>query len=77
MQVWLQDFAWSEASKPAKLAQRADHAVGLHERQLLSDSPIFCFETALIAHRAPQVGFACCCCWTPMCLPVKLPLSND
>ena len=51
--MWLQDFVWAEADKADRLAQRADYAVGSHERQLLSESPMFCLETALCAHRAP------------------------
>ena len=51
LQVYLQEFAWTEAQKPEALAQRADHAVQPAERALLSQEPLFCFQTALALHR--------------------------
>ena len=44
MQVWLQEFAWTEADKPVKVAARA--AMVPHHRQLASE-PILCFETMM------------------------------
>ena len=44
MQVWEQEFAWTEAEKPVKLAARALTVPGDHH---LNKQPIFCFETMM------------------------------
>ena len=44
MQIWLQEFAWSEKGRRAKLKAREQMAD--HVPHLLTE-PIFCFETAV------------------------------
>ena len=44
MQVWEQEFAWTERDKPIKLAARALTVPNDHE---LNRQPIFCFETMM------------------------------
>lgn len=56
-QVWLQDFAWTEADTPARLERRASNAVGPAERQLLAEAPLFCFETGLKLLRWSQLAY--------------------
>ena len=51
VQVWLQDFAWTEKQKPAQLKQRVAQAKGEHERLILEQAPLFCVETAICLHR--------------------------
>ena len=63
LQVWLQDIAWSEEQKPARLAKRAAYAEGPAERALLEHSSMFCFETALIALRWCQLAYLGAPCW--------------
>ena len=46
MQVFLQEFCWSEEAKSGAIAQRAEHAQHAHERALLTREPMFCFQTA-------------------------------
>ena len=43
-QVWEQEFAWTEADKPVKLAARALTVPG---NDKLNRQPIFCFETMM------------------------------
>ena len=50
-QVYLQEFAWTEETKAAAVARRADHAVHAAERSLLTAEPMFCFQTAVALHR--------------------------
>lgn len=50
MQVWLSEFAWTEASLQKTLAGRNAHAQNEHERAALLQQPMFCFETALKLH---------------------------
>eukprot|EP00891_Asterochloris_glomerata_P003520 jgi/Astpho2/3520/Aster-06433 len=45
LQIWLQMFAWSEATKPRVLWQRATG--GSHQRSLMEREPLFCMETAI------------------------------
>ena len=51
VQVYLQELAWTEENKPACVARRADHAAHAAERSLLTEAPMFCFQTALALHR--------------------------
>ena len=50
LQVWLQEFAWSEGSQAQQTARRNAHAQGQREAALLAAQPMFCFETALKLH---------------------------
>ena len=43
-QVWLQEFAWTEADKPVKLQARS---VMVPDNPKLARQPIFCFETMM------------------------------
>ena len=56
MQVWLQEFAWTEKSKPTYVAVRNQevHQPGQEQDQQAHDvqdeleaEPMFCFETAI------------------------------
>ena len=51
LQVYLQEYAWTEEQKPGAVADRADHAAHAAERSLLTREPMFCFQTALALHR--------------------------
>ena len=44
MQVWHQEFAWTEADKPVKLAARS---AMVPDNPKLARQPIFCFETMM------------------------------
>ena len=44
LQVWLQEFAWTEADKPVKLEARS---VMVPDNAKLAQQPIFCFETMM------------------------------
>ncbi len=44
IQVWEQEFAWTAADKPIKVAARARTVPGDHK---LNKQPIFCFETMM------------------------------
>ena len=44
IQVWEQEFAWTAANKPIKVAARALTVPGDHK---LNKQPIFCFETMM------------------------------
>jgi len=46
LQEWMQLFAWTEHSKPAKHAERKSH-MPPQQQLLLNEHPIFCFETAI------------------------------
>lgn len=48
-QVWLQQFAWTEAEKPGKLADRCEHVTNPASAASLDEEPMFCVETALKA----------------------------
>ncbi len=48
-QVWLQQFAWTEGEKPAKLADRCEHVTNPDSAASLDEEPMFCMETALKA----------------------------
>ena len=50
-QVYLQEYAWTEAQKAGAVAQRAEHAAHPAERALLIQEPMFCFQTAVALHR--------------------------
>ena len=43
-QTWEQEFAWTEADKPLKLAAKA---LAVPHDSKLSQAPIFCFETMM------------------------------
>ena len=43
-QVWQQEFAWTEADKPIKLAARA---LAVPDNVALNRRPMFCFETMM------------------------------
>lgn len=44
LQVWQQEFAWTEEDKPIKLAARA---LAVPDNQALLKRPMFCFETMM------------------------------
>ena len=44
LQVWLQEFAWTEGDKPVKLEARS---VMVPNNDKLKHEPIFCFETMM------------------------------
>ena len=44
LQVWLQEFAWTEADKPVKLEARS---VMVPDNPKLAQEPMFCFETMM------------------------------
>ena len=44
LQIWEQEFAWTEGDKPIKLAARA---LTVPEGSSLNQQPIFCFETMM------------------------------
>ena len=44
LQVWLQEFAWTEADKPVKLEARS---VMVPDNPSLARQPMFCFETMM------------------------------
>jgi len=44
LQVWHQEFAWTEADKPVKLAARS---AMVPADPKLAKQPIFCFETMM------------------------------
>ena len=44
IQVWLQEFAWTEADKPIKLQARS---IMVPNNPKLARQPIFCFQTML------------------------------
>ncbi len=48
-QVWLQQFAWTEAQKTERLAERLTRLTGPAAAEALAAEPMFCFETALKA----------------------------
>ena len=48
-QVWLQQFAWTEAEKPGRLADRCEHRRTPGAAASLAEEPMFCMETALKA----------------------------
>jgi len=48
-QVWLQQFAWTEAEKPGRLADRCEHMTCPASAASLDEEPMFCVETALKA----------------------------
>ena len=48
-QVWLQQFAWTEAEKPNRLADRCEHVTCPASAASLDEEPMFCLETALKA----------------------------
>ncbi|KAK9799340.1 hypothetical protein WJX73_007370 [Symbiochloris irregularis] len=50
IQVWLQDFAWTEDEVQDKIAQRVGRAMGTHEAEELAAEPMFCIETAVKLH---------------------------
>ena len=49
VQVWLQQFAWTEGEKPGKLADRCEHMTNPDSAASLDEEPMFCMETALKA----------------------------
>ena len=44
VQIWEQEFAWTEADKPMKLAART---LTVPDSDKLNGQPIFCFETMM------------------------------
>ena len=57
MQVWLQDFAWTEEEAPERLSQRKLRGQGMHDVQRLAAEPIFCIETALKLHHWSSLAY--------------------
>ena len=57
VQVWLQEFAWTEAELQPKLAERLSQAQGPMETKRLEAEPMFCLETALKLHRCLPPDF--------------------
>jgi hypothetical protein len=50
LQVWLQEFAWTEEERESQLRQRASSlraGSDAHAAAELAHEPLFCFETAL------------------------------
>ena len=67
-QVWLQEFAWTEADKPVKLEARATM---VPDNPKLAKQPIFCFQTMMnllywscyvYDHSKVQEQYLCPCC---------------
>ncbi|KAK9804066.1 hypothetical protein WJX73_001449 [Symbiochloris irregularis] len=50
IQVWLQDFAWTEEEVEDKIQQRVARGNGANEVEELAAEPIFCIETAIKLH---------------------------
>lgn len=48
-QLWLQEFAWTEAEKAERLEVRSSgaQASSQHAKSELKKEPMFCFETAM------------------------------
>ena len=46
LQVWLQEFAWSEKEKPSKLAIR-NGSMAIEDRAVIDKEPMFCMETMM------------------------------
>ena len=68
LQVWLQEFAWTEANKPVKLEARSTM---VPDNPNLAQQPIFCFETMMnllywscyvYDHNKVQEQYLCPCC---------------
>ena len=57
-QLWLQEAAWTEAEKPARLATRMERARSREEQQHIAQQPMFCVETALKLHRWSQLAYS-------------------
>ena len=74
MQVYLQEFAWTEEQKSDAIAQRADHAQHAEERALLTTEPMFCFQTAVALHRWSCLTYMSepCSCNFPMFVVILL-----
>ena len=47
VQVWLQEFAWTEEEKAERLSIRSSSGVCPDTNDGLSKEPMFCFETAM------------------------------
>jgi hypothetical protein len=48
VQVWLQEFAWTEAEKLRRLKERSSNLrVTSIVREAVDKEPMFCFETAI------------------------------
>ena len=47
MQVWLQEFAWTEEEKPRKLARRNTSGPAGVEESDIAKEPMFCVETMM------------------------------
>lgn len=64
LQVWLQEFAWTEEEKAAKLAQRGSVAGSISTS--LQNEPMFCFGTAVKlfywSHLVYDIKEVCCTC---------------
>ena len=63
LQVWLQEFAWTEADLPRKRAERASSLPpgAASSAAQLSREPMFCIEVRFTRR--------CCCTMGPVCLP--------
>lgn len=81
MQVWLQEYAWTEATQEQQIASRNARANTEQEEAALSKQPLFCFETALKLHGgcrpvaptpldAPSADVHICVQSAPLCRPI-------
>lgn len=59
LQVWLQEYAWTEADQRQQIASRNARANTEQEEAALSMQPLFCFETALKLHGEALAGLPC------------------
>lgn len=57
LQVWLQDFAWTEEEVPQRVSQRKLRGQGEHDVQQLAAEPMFCMETALKLHHWSSLAY--------------------
>ena len=68
-------MAWTEEEKPAAIAQRVEHAQHAAERVLLSQEPMFCFQTAVALHRWSCLAYMGASASHRFCLIHVLPHS--
>lgn len=78
-QTWEQEFAWTEADKPIKLAAKA---LTVPHNSKLSQAPIFCFETMMhmlywtcLAYDYKRVRFSAAPPLLPSSVPIAMPCN--